>query len=80
MRLVSADPTSQMTSFHPEYWRLQGGSARSTDGSGFELVRQRSGRASFDFGPLRPLDRTSSLNEAKVGTMGGLQMQRIHLR
>lgn len=45
----------------------QGGSARSTDGSSFELVRQRSGRGSFDLGRPRPLDRTSSLNEAKVG-------------
>jgi hypothetical protein len=40
-------------------------------------MRQRSGRASFDFGPLRPLDRTSSLNEAKVGAIGRLQMERI---
>ena len=60
-----------MTSIHLECVRLQGGSARSTDGSGFELMRLRSGRASFDLGgPLRPLDRTSSLNEAKVGCRG----------
>lgn len=44
----------------------QGGSARSTDASSFELCRQRSGRSSFDMSRPKPLDRTSSLNEAKV--------------
>lgn len=55
-------------------WMLtatQGGSALSTDGSTHGLARQRSGRGSFDLGRPGPLDRTSSLNEAKVGCCGG---------
>lgn len=44
----------------------QGGSARSSEQGSFKLIRQRSGRGSFDMGRPRPLDRTSSLNEAKV--------------
>lgn len=62
----------------------QGGSARSTDASSFELCRQRSGRGSFDLGRgsfdmsrPRPLDRTSSLNEAKVWPARTLKTQRL---